>query len=114
MHLNNTTVALNVEDNPCFWQLWMKFDDKMLRKSNETTPFIDLQTPLVSMKERIFYTCDWKLEYETLRSELAVLKHTHALSLIDEQVRQAQEALAFQLERRAACLSLLEEAKNKQ
>lgn len=106
-------VEFNIENNPCFWQLWVRFDGMMLRKKDEAKPFTDLQASLMTMKDRTFYLCDWTPEHETLRAELAVLKYTQSLRLIDEEVRKAQQELDRHVERRAKCAALLEEAQKK-
>jgi len=103
----------DANDNPLFWQLWARYDGKMLHQGDKV-PITDLKLPLASMAKRTFYLCDWTPEYEAVRAELGVLKYTYILDKIEKEEEDAKLKLSQVQERKSKCIELLEKYKQNQ
>lgn len=93
-HTRRVRLIGGTSNSTPFWSLWLLFDNKMLRKENESTPFIDLNASLSDMEESTFVMCEWTTEYEHLRPRLELYRHIQEQKMIDEQLYRARRRLS--------------------
>lgn len=85
----------DLKNNPTFFDLWSRCPSMMLVPVGETKPYVEFDTPLISMPTHIFDAYDWTEGYMEHYYELK----TRMCAVIKEQLYKQREATEKELER---------------
>lgn len=91
-----------------FSKLWLRFSEYMLRRPEDSEPFMDFEAPLTSIEGRTFIAVEWKPIYERQRQHLTKLDYMENLRVLEKNIAENEATLEEMRKRRQTLISRID------